>query len=669
MLMHLAIFCANAQTSDLSRVADDVIGVIDEDNDDPNALENLTLLLSSPVNLNSVNAEELRLLNILREDQVREFINYRQQNGPLLSVYELQAIPSFDISVLRLLEKIVRVESNDSRLSSDLWRRLKQSGNGHWINRFDRTLESKAGYHVAGDDQQYQGSPTRWYSRFRSSRPGDFSYGITAEKDPGERMAWRPAKKKFGFDLLTGHLQIVNKGSLANLIVGDFQAQFGQGLIYGGAFGLGKSSESVITTRRPQLGFLPHTSASESGFYRGAAATIQLHAKILLSTLYSRIRRDAKVEINDESSSITSFIYSGLHRNNDELANRASVMEQVAGSVLQYRSANIDGGLIVQHIMFGFPVEKEVNAYNQFAFRGSANTNAGAYLNFTSNNLSFFSEAVRSLHRGFAATAGIVSPVATKLDLAILVRHFDRNYFSFYSNAFSENTQPQNETGFYWGWKYRWNRKLSYSGYMDLFQFPWLASRRYSPAEGFEWLSRVTFQPTRKITLFVQIRQENKPRNTSVDENVYRLADGKKENAWFSFALQESNLRLKTRVQFSRYRMDGAETRGMAIVQSAGFSVGKFQISGQAAVFDCDDFDNRQYVYESDVWLAFSFPAYSGRGVRQVLMLEYNLSKVLGISLRFSRTQNRDSENIGTGVEMTRGNTRNDVKFQTVLKF
>jgi CHASE2 domain-containing sensor protein len=47
----------------------------------------------SPLNLNTASPEELRALPLLTEQQVAALLQHRQATGPLLSVYELQAVP------------------------------------------------------------------------------------------------------------------------------------------------------------------------------------------------------------------------------------------------------------------------------------------------------------------------------------------------------------------------------------------------------------------------------------------------------------------------------------------------------------------------------------------------------------------------------------------------
>lgn len=69
---------------------------------------------------------------------------------------------------------------------------------------------------------------------------GNYSIGITAEKDAGEQLYWGPSQKHYGFDFVSPHVQLMHRGRLKNLIIGHYQAQVGQGLLLGGNFGFGK---------------------------------------------------------------------------------------------------------------------------------------------------------------------------------------------------------------------------------------------------------------------------------------------------------------------------------------------------------------------------------------------------------------------------------------------
>ncbi|HEY0740824.1 MAG TPA: helix-hairpin-helix domain-containing protein [Chryseosolibacter sp.] len=657
--------------ADFNRVADELITLENDDDetDLESRYENLTLLLSNPVNLNKLSADDLRQFYFLSEYQIQQFIKYRREQGELLSVYELQSIPGFDPNAIATLAPLVRIEEQAERINLSLPKRMISRGNSYLMMRWEKTLEKKTGYSTSDSGQRYLGSDQKIFTRFRSAIPNDYSIGFTLEKDAGEKIRWDPQNRRFGGDHSSAHVQLINKGRLKNVILGDYQAQFGQAVVLGGSFGLGKGAETITTARRTNIGFVPHASAGESGFYRGIAATYDILKHVRLSAFISAIKRDASLQENENGKTVSAFQYSGLHRTENELSNERNTSETSYGTILHYRLENFDAGIILQRVQFSNWVEGNPTVYNQFAFAGVSTINSSVFYNYTVSNICLFGEVAHSFTRGSAILTGLLGSLTPAFDVSIVYRKYDRDHVSFYANPFSENTQPQNETGVYWGLRYKWSRRWSLAAYVDLFRFPWLAFRRYSPSAGYEWLGRLTFQPSRKISLFAQMRQELKPRNTSEETTQYLLADGIKQNWWASMSYAEGILRMRTRVQYSTYEFNGKQTDGIVLLQGLGFEVGKFQISGHYALFQTQDFDNRQYVYENDVYLAFSLPFYDGTGSRSMLMLQYSLSKALSFYLRYSRSYLSDREELGSGLETINGNTKNDIKFQTVFRF
>ena len=126
---------------------------------------------------------------------------------------------------------------------------------------------------------------------------------------------------------------------------------------------------------------------------------------------------------------------------------------------------------------------------------------------------------------------------------------------------------------------------------------------------------------------------------------------------------------MRTRAQFSSFQMNDITTRGMALLQDVQFDLGNIKFTARYAVFDTDDYDNRQYAYENDVLLAYSLPAYHGIGVRRVAMVEYKLNRHVTFWLRYANTRYPHEEKIGTGPDTVAGNTKNDVKFQVRISF
>ncbi|MDH5248718.1 MAG: helix-hairpin-helix domain-containing protein [Cyclobacteriaceae bacterium] len=658
---------------DMNRITDELYGFQDSDANYEELYENVLQLLSNPVNLNKAKEEDLRFLNLLSNRQIRNLLDYRKENKNFLSIYELQAIPEFDLHTINKLAPFVKVTDPATILDASFWKKIRKETDNYFLVRYERTLQTRIGNRsLTQPGYRFKGSSDKLYFRFRSSRPGDFSVGFTAEKDAGEAVHWSAANHYYGLDYLSFHFQLQNKGRLKNLVIGDFQSQFGQGLMLGGILGMGKGSETITTARRSNIGILPYTSVYEAGFFRGMAGTVEITEHFNITAFYSNTKRDATTSEDSISGSVvSSFQTTGLHRNENELSTRKKIGDQNWGAVLQYKVNQLDLGVMFNEASFDAPVLRNRNAYNQFAFEGFQNKNIGLFLNYTFLNLAFFSEASHTISNGNAVIAGVLWSLTNKLDLSLLYRKFDRNFYSFYSNAFAENSLTQNESGMYWGCKYSINQKINMAGYLDLFQFPWLRYRNYAPSSGHEWLIRFTYQPTRKVMIFVQGREESKDRNMT-DENstLFHTSNGKKYNYWINidYGIRQK-LRLKTRVQFSSFRFAGRHSKGTAILQDIRTEFGKFKFTVRYALFDTDDYDNRQYVYENDVYLAYAMPAYYSVGVRKVAMIEYKMNHNISLWLRCANTRYLNENTIGSGLETIEGNTKTDIKFQLRITF
>jgi len=655
-----------------AHLVDEIFAVQDLDLNYQDLYENYLQLISNPLDLNKVTDEQLRSLYILNQEQINSIITYRLNAGTFISVYELQTI--LDREAFLKIIPFVTVPDATQSFNKNIFKRITTEQNNYLLLRWGRTVEQQQGYsEKASVYNRYAGPPDNFYARFRTSRLGDFSLGFTMKKDAGETINWNPSKKYYGFDYLSFHIQAMNKGNVKNLIVGDYQAQFGQGITLGSVFGIGKNGEVVNTMRRTNLGFLPYTSTYEAGYFRGAALSYSLWRNFTLHTMVSSRGRDGSLQIDTLSSTadfLSSFSYTGLHRSPTEVANRNALTESNLASIVQFNKKSFDAGMILHHTQFSKPLLRSPSLYNQFEFNGTDNTNAGAYLNYNLSNYSFFSEFSQTINQGRAVVAGILTSLTPSLEASLVYRKFDRNFYSFYGNAIAESSIPQNESGMYWGWKYSFNKKYSLACYLDLFSFPWLKYRSYAPSDGSEWLVRLNMRPTKTVSVFLQVREESKQRNLGINNNLYLTGNGVKRNYWINcdYAANE-RLTFRSRVQYSSYSLAGKTTVGMVLIQDVTCAIGRVSITGRFALFDTDDYDNRQYAYEQDAWLSFTFPAYYGKGIRNYLLIQYRFTRRMDLWVRWSQTRYADRSTIGSGGETITGDTRNDVKLQARIRF
>lgn len=668
---------------DLNSFLQDLFPVQTEGIDYQSVFDNLAQLYATPLDLNTATRDELAATYLLNDRQLNSLLTYREQYGDLLSVYELQAVPDFDVTTIRRLLPFVEVGAN--AFSS----RLPTPVDHYLLLRYEQTLEKQKGFTEAIPDKngkyptRYAGSAGQWFARYRFSRPRAYSVGITLEKDPGETLNWRLQTGQYGADYVSFHAQIQNRGRWRNLIVGDYQLQIGQGLVVSAGFVLGKSSETVQTVRRPTLGARPYTSLTEYGYLRGATATYALHRTVDLTLFVARNRRDANTAPTTASAVVegtiaTSLQTSGLHRTPSEIDDRGSLREtNLGGHLLYHRGQRLQLGATLLQTRFDIPLLKRSLTYNQFEFSGNRNTVIGVHGSYVWRNLNFFGEAAHSSGSftnsgGIGAVGGMLASLSRRLDLSVVVRHYDRNFHSFYANGFSENTRTINETGLYTGLKYSVYRRLTLGGYVDVVRFPWWRYLVDKPSRGIDFLGQATYSPNRQTAFSLVFHEEHKEKNKPGSKTTPREVVGttRRSLALNAEYVPAPGLTLRTRLQAGTFAYTGlSASRGFALVQDATYALGRWNLSGRVALFGTDDYDSRQYVYERDVLYTFSFPAYYNRGLRQYLLVRYEASQHLDLWLRWARTNITNQPTIGSDLDETSVPHKSEIKIQARWRF
>ncbi|GAA4456404.1 helix-hairpin-helix domain-containing protein [Nibrella saemangeumensis] len=639
-------------------------------------------LYTNPLNLNTATRDELASTYLLSEQQITSLLTYRFAYGSLLSMYELQAVPDFDLPTIRRLMYFTTIDEGNNSLLN----RLPNPANHYLLIRYEQILEKQQGFTPAEPAKngklpaRYLGDSQQWYVRYRYSRPRAYSFGLTVEKDAGEQMRWQPGNYQYGFDYVSFHGQVQNRGRWRNIIIGDYQLQIGQGLVLSAGFALGKGAETVQSIRRSTLGARPYTSLSEFGYLRGATATYALNRKLDLTLLLASNRRDANIKAATatEQALVTSLLTAGLHRTTAEREDRAILTEQNAGGHLLYHpNTRLQLGLTALHTSFEKNLQKRNLPYNQYEFTGRGNLVAGLHGSYVWQNVNLFGEVARSsgsktFSGGIGAVGGALVSLSRRLDMALLLRHYDRNFHSFYANAFGEGSRTINESGAYVGIKYSVYRKFSVAGFIDRFRFPWLRYLVDSPSRGHDFLLQAVYTPTKKLSFHASYHEEHKQKNRPGSKTTPKEVTGTTRRVLVLNAEYSPiwGLQLRSRVQWGSFRYIGADpSEGFALIQDASYDRGRWSISGRMAFFGTDDYDSRQYAYERDVLYAFSFPAYNNRGKRQYLMVQYAVNRHLDVWLRWSRTHLSNQQTIGSDLDKINAPHQSEMKVQARWRF
>jgi DNA uptake protein ComE-like DNA-binding protein len=655
-----------------------LIEEMDEEADVAELFEELEILRQHPLNLNTATAVDLRLIFFLTDKQIHNLLSHRSRFGNFISLLELQSVDGFDPEIIQLITPFVSVDEQVERRRyhpGDIISR----GNSQYFLRYQRLLEEQKGFSAIAPEEllenpnaRYLGSPYRLYSRYRFTYYNNISVGLTAEKDPGEEFF--KGSQPHGFDFYSGHFYIREIGRVKSLAVGDFQVQFGQGLTLWSGLAFGKSSEA-INIKKNGLGLRPYTSVDENNFLRGAGTTVRL-GSFELTAFYSTKNRDANIlevdTITREALVITSLQQTGLHRNPRELANRKSVNESFLGTNITWRRSEYHIGLTSYYMQLGAEYRRSLSFYNQFDLNSNSNWNTGIDYSYLFRNFNFFGEVATGQVGGYAILNGVMMSLDPRLSMSVLHRKFSPEYQSLLSVAFSENSRVSNENGIYLGINARLAPQWSINAYADHFSFPWMRFRTYAPSRGYDYLAQVNFRPERRIEMYARYRLRNKPLNTPESSIIRIVEDVFRQNIRFHISYPASpSFTLKNRVEWVKFKHGRNEQTGYLVyqdIQYRHFSI-PLTFTLRYAVFDTDGFDSRIYAYENDVLYAYSFPFYSHRGHRAYLVARYRLSRHIDLQSRIAQTVYTNRNQIGSGLDMTDGNTRTEIKAQLRVRF
>ena len=214
--------------------------------------EQLEIFYDRPINLNQAKKIDLEDLGLLNSLQINAFLKHVEKHGRLITFEELQSIEGFNLETIRLIQPFTKV-NRDLDQANLSFRNILNEGSSSLFIRYTRILEEQEGFSAISAEElaknenaRYLGSADKLFTRYRFTYSNNLSLGFTGEKDAGEQFLKGNNNK--GFDFYSGHIFLQGFGVVKQIAIGDFQAQFGQGLTFwsGLAFGRTPSILSLI---------------------------------------------------------------------------------------------------------------------------------------------------------------------------------------------------------------------------------------------------------------------------------------------------------------------------------------------------------------------------------------------------------------------------------------
>ena len=644
----------------------------DLETEDDAWLQQLHHFIKDPLNLNTAVEQDLVQLQILTPLQAGNFFSYRKIFGPFLSIYELQAIPGWNLQTLQKIRPFVCV-STQQQLVESVKARLK-NGEHSLLFRSSQVLEKAKGYRQdTSAASHYPGSPQKILLRYQYRYKGLLQYGVLGEKDPGEQFF--KGKQKIGFDFYSAHVFLRDIGIIRALALGDFTVNMGQGLVQWQGLAFKKNSEALHIKRESAI-LRPYHSSGEINFHRGIGVT--LGKNNWEATFFTSLKKTDANLVIDTTQAVSNFVSSlqssGYHRTKLETDDKGIQRQCVFGGNFNIRLKHLHLGLNAIHYQFKLPLVKADYPYNKYALSGKSFSNYSIDYSYTFKNFHFFGEAATDAHFNRALVSGVLLSVAAEADISLLYRNISSAYQALQADAFTESAGPGNEKGIYAGMEIRPNDYWTIDAYVDLYKFPWLRYRIDAPANGADYLVQATYRPNKQLEIYSRFHSRSKPVNTNPDQSVFPAVEALLRQDWciqLSFKLSPG-LVLRNRTGLVWFDKKGRQAeQGFLANADIMYNPPFKRYSGnlRIAYFETGGYNSRFYVYENDVLYNFSIPVTYDKGVRYYLNFNYDINKKLTIWARWAQTIFKGKSLIGSGLDEIRGNKKTEFTVQFMHTF
>ena len=636
---------------------------------DDSWMQQMVFFKKHPLDLNQAPEAALATLQLLSPVQIAQLLQYRRALGRLISIYELQAVPGWDVALIRKILPYVTV-SNAAPLYNTLLSRFGK-GDQSLLLRFSTLLQKPKGYTIKDSSKShYAGNPARALIRYAYRYKNLLQYGLTASKDAGE--AFFGKHEKTGFDFYSIHFFARNTGIIRSLALGDYTLNLGQGLICWQGLAVGTGAEATNIKRQSAI-LRPYNSAGDYFFNRGAAVTVGKR-QWQATGFISRKQLDANIEYNDEreTETATAIHTSGYHRTASETEDRGTLSMLMYGGNLSYSTATRHIGFSAIRYSFGKPIAKEKLPYNLYALSGKKWGNYSIDYSFSFRNAHFFGETATDVNRHFATINGVIIGVDAKADITLLYRSVSPMYQSFYGNANTVNTMPTNENGLYIGTALRLSSALRIDLSADIFHFSWLKYRIDAPSGGSSYVIQCSYKPSKLTEMHTRYRVQHKPVNQTTDNNPLNEVISFSNQSWRTQINSQLGKRFSIRQRFEIvwYATENKPPEKGFLTSFDLFfkpASGRFTTNIRVQYFESDSYNARLYAYENDVLYYYAIPAFYDKGVRYYVNLKYALGRSVSVWLKWAETLYTGKNTIGSGLDEIEGNRRSEIRLLATI--
>lgn len=568
-------------------------------------IEHFEYLSASPLKINYADRNDFEKLIVLTNFQIESLIEYRKSSGNILSAAELSLVNGFDETLVCMLLPYLDFTTDLSGESSVF-------GGGEY-KKFRHNLLLKS-YIERGADNEI-GEPVYMQLRYKCLYKNRYQLGILLENDAGEKIIGSSGIP-FG-DFISLHMaakDISFKGwKIRNLVIGDYSARFGQGLVMWNSFNM-QGNSSVGGLFKSADAISPYTSSTEYGYLRGFAATISKPIGrrvdcIDLSLFWSYNGVDATVK----NGKYTSLSANGLHNTESLLKRKMAIREMVWGASLRMQSHRVSFG--INWVSYGFDTYNGIKIldYNRFQQYYGVHGNISADFYWLVRNYRVFGEVAMDYGGNIAILAGFIGRNG-EWDLGGIARYYSKGYIAPHSGGYSSSGGCYNQTGISLSAARYLRGGVQLSMGLDGTYYPWyrynIPSDTYQ-VKGWAKLEFASDNSSWGVKLY-----NNFTSNRSVNKVGVKGNYG--TNLFCKWLQVKGRGELAYCTSLSGYL--AADVVAKACRE-------KLRFYFRVAYYNCKDWLGRLYIYENDLPMSFSSKLMYGEGFNGYIMAQYKNSK------------------------------------------
>ena len=498
-------------------------GVSSAEELDSYEVEHLGAYLSRPLEVNLVSPATLSASGLMTPYQVASLTDYRKRHGDVMSFEELTSVDGFGKAVVEKIRPFIDLSGRDISAYDER-------------NYFQGSVDVKTGWKSSA-------GPT-YGTKFKLKAGRQFSVGggLSRSSQAGGLVP----------DALSGYASYDFRKTTGKLVLGDFNARFGQGLALWNGMSLSSlSSPSSFLKRTSGIS----TSSSYTGNYslRGAALDFTIK-RLKFSTIFA-----ARPERDGHSLMPALNVAWNRRKGVFSLTHYTDFRSSEADLSIPDMKTSLDAAVCLQ-------------------------------------GTDIFAEASYDwVNRCAAALAGTVFPVSEDVRMASLLRYYPSTYSSARSAAAASTTKCTNEYGASLSGEFS-RGVLS----LDAAYFP-TAKAGDDTRSSLQAKLRAEWNITLSKALVLKLRFSERLRSWGIPSRAESHA-----------TLTYTNENWTATVRADVVKSDSFAVLGYA---ETGRKTEDISIYIRYGMFRIDDWDDRIYVYERDAPGTFNIPAYYGRGL------------------------------------------------------